>query len=204
MRLRDDAINVAGTFEIVPRLIIFQLQPGEINMCRISFRLFIALLTFAIGLTLSSLFNSFRAGWSETTPKSNFAYAQEPPAKAVDNEISGFCSCHQAATSGFSPTTDDGPHSMRTVSGGVLNGRAISLPAPPFPAIAKAARASGTVVVQIVINEKGCVISARAVSGHPLLMAAAVAAARQACFSPTLLRGEPVQVSGVITYNFVL
>jgi protein TonB len=90
------------------------------------------------------------------------------------------------------------------ISGGVLNGKAISLPRPPYPAIAKAARASGTVTVQIIIDEQGCVISARAVSGHPLLQAAAVQAARHACFSPTRLSGQRVKVTGVITYNFVL
>jgi len=90
------------------------------------------------------------------------------------------------------------------VSGGVLNGKAISKPQPAYPPIAKAARAQGTVTVQIVVDESGRVISASAVSGHPLLQQAAVAAARQARFSPTLLSGQPVKVSGVITYNFVL
>lgn len=90
------------------------------------------------------------------------------------------------------------------VAGGVLNGKAISKPTPEYPAIAKAARAQGTVVVQIVVGEDGRVMSASAVSGHPLLQQAAVAAARQARFSPTLLSGQPVKVSGVITYNFVL
>jgi TonB family protein len=90
------------------------------------------------------------------------------------------------------------------VAGGVLNGKAISKPQPAYPPIAKAARASGTVTVQIVVDESGRVISASAVSGHPLLQQAAVSAARQARFSPTLLSGQPVKVSGVITYNFVL
>jgi TonB family protein len=90
------------------------------------------------------------------------------------------------------------------VSGGVLNGKAISRPMPAYPPIAKAARAEGTVVVQIIVDESGRVMSASAVSGHPLLQQAAVAAARQATFSPTLLSGRPVKVSGVITYNFVL
>jgi protein TonB len=89
------------------------------------------------------------------------------------------------------------------ISGGVLNGKAISLPKPPHPAVAKAARASGTVTVQVTIDENGNVISARAVSGHPLLQAAAVQAARGARFSPTKLSGQPVKVTGVITYNFV-
>ncbi len=98
------------------------------------------------------------------------------------------------------PGTDE--HVRAPISGGVLNGKAISLPVPEYPAIAKQAKASGAVAVQVVIDENGSVISARAVSGHPLLQAAAVAAARQAKFSPTVLMGEPVKVSGVIIYNF--
>jgi protein TonB len=89
------------------------------------------------------------------------------------------------------------------ISGGVLNGKAISLPKPAYPPIARAAHASGTVVVQVLIDENGNVVSAHAVSGHPLLQGAAVGAARQAKFSPTKLSGQPVKVTGVIQYNFV-
>src|SRR5215216_7421980 len=89
------------------------------------------------------------------------------------------------------------------ISGGVLNGKAISLPKPAYPPIARAAHASGTVVVQVLIDENGSVVSAHAVSGHPLLQAVAVGAARQARFSPTKLSGQPVKVTGVIQYNFV-
>lgn len=92
----------------------------------------------------------------------------------------------------------------KVVSGGVLNGKAISKPQPAYPPIAKAARASGPVTVQVLVDETGKVVSAHAVSGHPLLQQSAVSAARQARFSPTLLSGQPVKVSGVITYNFVL
>jgi protein TonB len=89
------------------------------------------------------------------------------------------------------------------ISGGVLNGKAISLPKPAYPPIARQAHASGTVVVQVTIDENGNVISATPVSGHPLLRAVAAAAARGARFSPTKLSGQPVKVTGVITYNFV-
>ena len=91
----------------------------------------------------------------------------------------------------------------KTISGGVLNGKATSLPKPPYPPAARAVRASGAVSVQVLIDEEGRVVSASAVSGHPLLRAAAVAAARGARFSPTPLSGQPVKVNGVITYNFV-
>jgi TonB family protein len=96
------------------------------------------------------------------------------------------------------------PSGAKTISGGVLNGKAISKPVPPYPAIARTARASGTVVVQVSVDERGAVTTAKAVSGHPLLRASAEAAARQARFSPTLLSGKPVRVTGVLTYEFKL
>lgn len=95
------------------------------------------------------------------------------------------------------------PPPRAPISGGVLNGKALSLPPPVYPAIAKAAHASGRVTVQVVVNEQGNVISANAISGHPLLQASAVAAARKARFSPTQLSGQPVKVSGIVIYNFV-
>lgn len=100
------------------------------------------------------------------------------------------------------PGMKNAPKSV-IISGGVLDGKAISKPAPTYPAIAKPVRASGTVTVQIVVDEEGKVISASALGGHPLLQQAAVDAARQARFSPTRLSGQAVKVSGVVTYNFV-
>jgi TonB family protein len=91
----------------------------------------------------------------------------------------------------------------KTISGGVLNGKAISLPEPVYPPTAKAAHASGTVVVQVAVDETGKVISATAVSGHPLLQDAAKDAAYKARFKPTLISGKPVLVTGTITYDFV-
>ncbi|CAN5627810.1 hypothetical protein BH20ACI4_BH20ACI4_31430 [soil metagenome] len=93
---------------------------------------------------------------------------------------------------------------VKTISKGVVNGSAVSLPKPVYPSAAKAVRASGAVNVQVTIDEEGSVISAAAVSGHPLLRASAEQAARAAKFKPTLLSGEPVKVTGVIVYNFVL
>jgi protein TonB len=60
----------------------------------------------------------------------------------------------------------------------------------------------GDVQVQVTIDEKGKVVSARAVSGHPLLRSAAENAARSARFNPTTLSDEPVKVTGVIVYKF--
>jgi TonB family protein len=98
--------------------------------------------------------------------------------------------------------TPEKPKTPGTIRGGVLNGKAISLPKPAYPPVAKAARASGIVVVQVTIDESGRVVSASAISGHPLLRASAVQAAYGARFSPTYLNNQPVKVTGTIRYNF--
>ena len=100
------------------------------------------------------------------------------------------------------PPANPSPHVP--LSGGVLNGRATSLPQPTYPAMARQQRVSGQVKVQVLIDENGSVVSARAVSGPLLLQTAAVAAAKEAKFTPTMLSGQPVKVEGMIIYNFVL
>jgi TonB family protein len=90
----------------------------------------------------------------------------------------------------------------RSIAGGVLNSKALSLPKPDYPAEAKAAGVSGVVTIQVTVDETGNVIEAKAVSGHPLLQPSAVNAAQQAKFAPTSLMGEPVKVTGVIIFNF--
>lgn len=97
-----------------------------------------------------------------------------------------------------------GESDKEVVAGGVLNGHAISKPQPSYPAAAKQARVSGTVVIQILVDESGKVVKAEPYCGHPLLAKAAVESALAARFTPTLLSGLPVKVSGIITYNFVL
>jgi TonB family protein len=96
------------------------------------------------------------------------------------------------------PPPADGP----VVSAGALDEKAVSKPLPPYPPLAKAARAAGSVTVRVTVDETGHVVAAAAVSGHPLLRAAAIAAAKQARFAPTLVAGEPATVSGTLTYNF--
>jgi TonB family protein len=88
------------------------------------------------------------------------------------------------------------------VSLGVINGKAKNLPVPVYSAAAKAINAAGNVDVQVLIDESGAVVSAKAVSGHPLLREPAERAARGAKFSPTMLSNQPVKVSGVIVYKF--
>ena len=94
--------------------------------------------------------------------------------------------------------------SEASADGEVLNGRAIELPRPVYPRLARDARASGKISVQVIIDETGKVIKAHSrCGGFPPLADAAIAAALKARFTPTLLNGRPVKVTGVINYNFV-
>ncbi len=120
----------------------------------------------------------------------------KPPREGIATRISGEDSYPPP------PPLPPPPVVPKKISGGVLNGKALELPKPEYPNAAKAVRASGTVVVQITINEDGNVISATAVSGHPLLREAAEKAAFQAKFARTLLSGQPVSVVGILNYNF--
>jgi len=101
------------------------------------------------------------------------------------------------------PWTRGLPPNMAPISGGVLNGKAISLPIPRYPEEARSTRASGVVLVKILVGEEGNVIEAEAISGPLELREAATKAAMKARFRPTQLMGNPVKVTGVITYNFV-
>lgn len=114
----------------------------------------------------------------------------EPPAKAPERVEP--------------PPRQEPPPQVVRVPSSVLVGKVVSKPVPAYPVIAKQVGAHGTVPVQILVDEQGLVVSAQATGGHPLLQRAAVEAARRARFTPTILTGRPVKVSGVILYNFVL
>lgn len=97
------------------------------------------------------------------------------------------------------------PKNDNDVQGGVVNGKAVRLVRPPFPPAARAVNLSGSVAVRVVIDESGNVVSAEPYcgrGGHPLLLPASLEAARKSRFSPTLIEGKPVKVTGAIIYNF--
>ena len=105
----------------------------------------------------------------------------------------------------FANNLGDSSRPQSSVEGGVLNGRAISMPRPAYPAEARNARARGTVVVKVTIDEYGAVAEAADMcGGNPLLVRPSIQAARLARFTPTKLSGKPVKVTGVITYNYVV
>lgn len=100
-------------------------------------------------------------------------------------------------------STNASAQTPQVLTGGILNGKADVLVKPQYPAAARAVNASGAVKVEILIDEKGNVVSAKAISGHPLLRAASEKAALESKFPPTFLDGKAVKVSGTILYNFV-
>jgi len=101
----------------------------------------------------------------------------------------------------LSPSPDAVPPS--NVNVGIMNSRAVNLVKPAYPPNAKQVNAAGQVTVQIAVDEEGNVLSAKAVSGHPLLRPAAENAARQSRFNPVKINDRAVKASGLVVYNFI-
>ncbi len=126
----------------------------------------------------------------EATPSSNQPQTQPKP---------------QAQSNTTTPSTaqpETADENNPPMEGGILNARALSMPAPKYPVEAKRASASGQVQVKVLIDETGKVISAEAVFGPESLRAAAVEAAKQARFAPAKSNGVPAKVSGILFYDF--
>jgi TonB family protein len=84
----------------------------------------------------------------------------------------------------------------------IVNGKARNLIKPPYPQEAKNQRLTGIVKIRVKIDEHGNVSEAWSACGDGILERASLDAARMSKFSPTLLAGKPVKVSGVIIYRF--
>ena len=189
-----------GPAPVAKQFQVSAVEPSSRMGCVITMGSIAAILVVVAGLGI--------VGSLYTTRSSPDRASVKPPDPTLSNSTAG--SANVPTGTGVTPpsktTANDAatpPGGIKTISGGVINGKAVSLPKPPYPPAARAVRASGTVTVQVLVDTDGHVISASAVSGHPLLKAAAESAARSAVFEPTLLSGRPVRVSGVITYNFV-
>jgi len=90
------------------------------------------------------------------------------------------------------------------VSAGVVEGNLIHKVVPLYPPLAKTARIQGTVVLHAIISKQGNVENLNVISGHPMLMPAAVEAVKQWKYKPYILNGEPVEVETTVTVNFNL
>ena len=90
------------------------------------------------------------------------------------------------------------------VGGNVQEARALAKPNPIYPALARQARIQGKVQLHAIIDKDGRVSELQVVSGHPLLVKAALDAVQNWRYQPTVLNGEPVEVDTTIDVNFVL
>ena len=90
------------------------------------------------------------------------------------------------------------------VGGNVQVANLVTKVNPVYPPLAKQARISGVVHLAAVISKDGTIQDLKVISGHPLLIPAALEAVKQWVYQPTLLNGEPVEVSTQIDVNFTL
>ena len=134
----------------------------------------------------------------EAPPAQKTTTETEQPKNAVDRAVDEAKEHGEKVMGVCLMDCEDAP-----ITEGVESGHAIELPKPEYPPIARAAHAQGTVEVKVLVDFDGSVIAAVAISGHPLLQAASVNAARQARFTPMKYNGEPVKIVGVIQYHFV-
>ena len=102
------------------------------------------------------------------------------------------------------PVAKPEPAKPVRVGGSVLEAKMIKRVVPIYPALAKQARVSGSVRLEGIIAKDGTIQQLRVISGHALLVRAALEAVRQWVYSPTLLNGQAVEVSAPIDVNFVL
>ena len=132
---------------------------------------------------------------------SELDFTKSGSSESSNGQATGVSDSQTAATSENS--TSASGQTPKMISGGVLNGKAVKLALPVYPAEARETRAGGGVNVQVTIDEDGKVVSAKAISGDSALRSASEEAALNSVFTPTRLNGVPVKVTGIIYYNFV-
>ncbi|CAN5525527.1 hypothetical protein BH10ACI3_BH10ACI3_12790 [soil metagenome] len=183
---------VSGTNAITPPPAIYQMsavEPSSRLGCVLTFGKVAACLLFVVGLGFAGLFYSLR-------DKTNEVARIEPP---IANKPGDPNRIPTTRSANIASNTGGGP---KATPAKTLNDKAKVMPKPEYPTAARAVRASGTVIVEVMIDEKGQVISATAISGHPLLRKAAEHAAMSAKFEPNVEDGKPVKSSGTLSYDF--
>jgi len=100
------------------------------------------------------------------------------------------------------PAIAAGPKAPVRVGGEVKPPRLLFGPAPDYPTLARQARLSGVVVIEAIIDEHGNVTGMRAISGHPLLIPAALSAVSKRKYEPTVLDGEPTAIDLRVEVSF--
>ena len=110
----------------------------------------------------------------------------------------------QRSTSQPAPAAKPSVPKRIRVGGGVQKKRAVRVVQPSYPALARQAKVQGTVDLSVILSEEGAVQTVDVLSGHPLLIPAAIEAVKQWRYKPTLLNGKPVEVETTVEINFAL
>lgn len=122
------------------------------------------------------------------------------PGGQLGGVIGSVISATNAAAPKFIPVT---PQRVR-ISQGVTKGLLVHRVEPAYPTLARSARVQGEVVLSAVIDTNGQITNLQLVSGHPMLVPAAITAVREWRYKPYLLNGQPVEVETTITVIFSL
>lgn len=139
----------------------------------------------------------------ETAPaRSNSSSTSNQPTPSTQNSSKKSASAPQ--DTGTSEPATVSASGASPVEVGSLLERATEKVAPSYPAMARNARVSGVVRVDVVVDETGKVFAVEVASGPNMLRQAAMDAARRWRFRPTLREGQPVRVTGFLSFNFTL
>lgn len=122
------------------------------------------------------------------------------PGGQLGGVIGGIVNATSSAAPKFVPVT---PQRVR-ISQGVTKGLLIQKVEPQYPTLARAARVQGEVLLSALIDSNGQITNLQLISGHPMLVPAAIAAVKQWRYKPYLLNGQPVEVETTITVIFSL
>jgi TonB family protein len=99
-------------------------------------------------------------------------------------------------------TLENRPLDAEFFAGDIIQGKATYRLEPSYPAAARQARISGSVVIEVTIDRQGSVLDAKMRCGNQIFAEESIRAARQWRFAPTTKNGTPVIVKGSITFNF--
>ena len=86
----------------------------------------------------------------------------------------------------------------------MMEGHLVHKVEPGYPPLARSARIQGSVELRAIISKEGTIENLRVISGHPMLVQAAVAAVQQWRYRPYILNSQPVEVETEVTVRFVL
>lgn len=141
------------------------------------------------------------------SPGGNTRRPAQPAAEQRTNAAPANTNTAGAQPPAPQPTTATAPTGRADnspVSVGSLVGKAKSRAQPTYPQLARTARVTGSVTVFLIVNEKGEVESVIRADGPQQLQQAATEAARRWKFNPTVIDGQPVRVTGYLSFNFAM